>query len=603
MNGGGLDPLHHGGGSGGSDQQQHSILEEDDSNATARIFFERFVAPRRPCVLQWKQNGPQQQHSVQSGGVGAGASSGCNEANTTRDVDNSQKKDDCIGRMEYTCREWFPQASRVNDILTHWMKKNEMLVQVERRTDTRQRFGQARSRDRQVTLPLSSLVKHYLQMEPNDAMDSKTADSSLRALLNVHPSLYYLSTQDDVCDTAGLEAESLAPPEPYWSEPCRTLRDTRDNAHQHLLPSALPLAGHLMLHQCQVWMGYTARTNSNSTATVPSSASHSGLHHDYHDNFYTVLAGVKEFILYPPSDAPRLAVAGDIHTMHANGLISYQNAPIRADGRPIVPVKDTSDNSDNALMEPSPKRPRSMNDEQNESEEVDDDDDDEQEVVLGRGFDYQSDSDDDNVDWNDTTRDDFDKVHRDDDDDDESNDQNNDDRLPNHFSRLDPTVPHTTVPFGVTEYRVRLCAGDTLYLPASWFHCVVSHAASTDFTTSNDKDATVTSDKASSGDTSTATAAIESKPASSLDVPDNTTTSSAQRGSALTLSTDTPQDIAIPPELHMAVNYWYHPPDNLDNYQHPYRDVAYWESSRTERVETHLVNGEEPKPPHALGET
>jgi Cupin-like domain len=559
----------------------------------ARVFFERYVARRRPCVLQQQKQTPH------------GSLKGNHDQQQPAPDDNVQNN--CIGRMEYDHREWFPQAANVIAILTHWLQQkpeHELMVQVERRTCVRERFGQARSSDRQVTLPLSTLVRHFLQIKPNipnphypkkernDGSNSSaaataaaaTAASSL-ALLEANPSLYYLSTQDDVRDTQSDEdavVPDSRPPEPYWSEPCRRLREA------HLLPSCLPLAGHLMLHQCQVWMGSCTNTTKTGTTVV----SHSGLHHDYHDNFYTVLAGCKEFILYPPSDAPLLAVAGDIHTIHANGLLSYQTAPIYADGRPVQ-VEQKDNNTDcEVAIESCPKRPRTRSNEPTESEEDDDDDDDEEEVVLGRGFDYQSDSDDDDddhVDWNNTMRDDFDEINR---DEKEANDHdattttkdNGGDVLPNHFSRLDPTLPGN-VPAAATEYRVRLYTGDTLYLPASWFHCVVSHAS----TASDEKeDAADDWNQAASANHHTTATATESKTTSSLDdVQEGTHTTESRRGAALPSTTETSRDIAIPPELHMAVNYWYHPPDNLDDYQHPYRDRAYWESNcRTESVET-----------------
>jgi Cupin-like domain len=592
-----------------------STPDSDGANNTmARLFFERYIRRRRPCVLtmrvttaaattaaaatavpsQPRQRRQQRLISCDDCTFADGDDNDSNTRPTQNDGDDDDDAPDFdgIGRMEYTNSEWFPQTAHLNAILTHWLlqpqrsSSDEMLVQVEQRGSLQERFGQARSRDRQVTLPLSSLVRHYLHI-PNKMDGSKTAaaaaaaaaaSSSLATALDVDPSLYYLSTQDIVGDDNTQEDtvtdDSQSPPEPpYWSEPGRTLREA------HLLPSRLPLAGHLRLHQCQVWMGYCA----TNTTTASNTATHSGLHHDYHDNFYTVLAGGKEFILYPPTDAHVLAVAGDICTIHANGLVSYANAPIHADGRRPVQLEPMDDTEEDAAMEPRLKRPRTMTAERNESEE-DDDDDDEQEVVLGRGFDYQSDSDNDHVDWNDTTRDDFDEIEQSEKDKEVATTENNTNdnethALPNHFSRLDPTVSGYTVPATATEYRVRLQAGDTLYLPASWFHCVVSHAStSSDKDASNDDSNQVSRSLVHQSDTGTAIAAAAAAAAAATSAAAEPNPTSSLNGSALAMSADTPPDIAmIPPELHLAVNYWYHPPDNLDNYQHPYRDGAYWE--------------------------
>lgn len=49
----------------------------------------------------------------------------------------------------------------------------------------------------------------------------------------------------------------------------------------------------------------------------------SGLHHDYHDNLYIVLKGKKKFRLFDPSEAENLYTRGELLKVHPNGRINY----------------------------------------------------------------------------------------------------------------------------------------------------------------------------------------------------------------------------------------------------------------------------------------
>ena len=82
----------------------------------------------------------------------------------------------------------------------------------------------------------------------------------------------------------------------------------------HILP-------HLVPQQMNIWMG-NAKDGSSS-----------GLHHDYHDNLYLLLRGRKRFTLFSPADAAAMNVHGRIRVVHPNGLITYHGSPsLRADG-------------------------------------------------------------------------------------------------------------------------------------------------------------------------------------------------------------------------------------------------------------------------------
>lgn len=56
-----------------------------------------------------------------------------------------------------------------------------------------------------------------------------------------------------------------------------------------------------------VWMG----------ASVAGASS--GLHHDFHDNLYVLLAGTKRFRLFPPALADRMYTCGAVDRIHPNG--------------------------------------------------------------------------------------------------------------------------------------------------------------------------------------------------------------------------------------------------------------------------------------------
>eukprot|EP00918_Siedleckia_nematoides_P042734 GHVU01093410.1.p1 GENE.GHVU01093410.1~~GHVU01093410.1.p1 ORF type:complete len:469 (-),score=89.59 GHVU01093410.1:277-1683(-) len=89
-----------------------------------------------------------------------------------------------------------------------------------------------------------------------------------------------------------------------------------------LFDHTLPIFGGLVPFQYNIWIG----------ATPPAAPSTTGLHHDFHDNFYVVLRGKKRFTLYP-SETPIPTNGGPCRTMMKNGLITYQGH-VREDGAP-----------------------------------------------------------------------------------------------------------------------------------------------------------------------------------------------------------------------------------------------------------------------------
>jgi hypothetical protein len=335
---------------------------------------------------------------------------------------------------------------------------------VEKRFGTDETFGQNRTSSRQLTMTMEELIEEF----------SKPAGD-----------LLYLSTQETEDDDA------------FQMPPCKQLLEAG------YLDPTLDLAGHLVLHSCNLWMGKSR------------SGSSSGLHHDYHDNFYLLLRGRKRFRLYSPDCAMNMYTYGKIDVIHRNGFISYVGSETRADG---VPLGD--------------------DDYVNSNVEDTDDEEDEEEVVLGKGYDYKSDDDEgggSDVFSGEDGVDDFDEIMGVGDDDEPITDvrvpeSGNGSRRPNSFSGIDlakEDLADYPLFSSCKECIVELKAGQTLYLPAGWFHEVTSFG---------DED-------------------VSASPREQLRLVDCN-------------------------ELHMAVNYWFHPPDALTNFEEPYEHSSYWRESK-----------------------
>ena len=296
--------------------------------------------------------------------------------------------------------------------------------------------------------------------------------------------LLYLSTQESTN-------------EDKFQVPCKELLE------QHFIEKSVPWAGNLILHSCNLVISpvclcvciidYATCSHVCSPCAQwmgkSQDGSSSGLHHDYHDNFYLLMRGSKRFRVFSPDCAPFMYTHGDIDKIHFNGRISYRGKETRADGVPLGMTKAVEDESD----------------------------DDEDEVVLGKGFDYKSDSESGDGFGG---KDDFDEIVGTNDPDNngqESLDDEGTDRdetaRPDSFSKINvETIENKTVlvrdfPLfsSCRELIIDLKEGQTLYLPTGWFHEVRSTGG----------------------------------------------------------------------QNHTALNYWYHPPDSLDNFKRPYQDL-FW---------------------------
>eukprot|EP00804_Cyclotella_cryptica_P021640 CCRYP_020650-RA/>CCRYP_020650-RA protein AED:0.36 eAED:0.36 QI:607/1/1/1/0/0.5/2/146/433 len=153
-------------------------------------------------------------------------------------------------------------------------------VMVERRSDTADGYGQGNE--------VSMTFSHFLKLLQNG------------------DEMHYLTTQDVPSNADG--RPDILPP--------------LMKALSHDFPLRPRLMGKLIPQNMNLWMG-------NANARIGSS---SGLHHDYHDNLYVVLAGRKRFRLFSPRDAEYLYTRGRLLSVHPNGRINYVGEETTAHG-------------------------------------------------------------------------------------------------------------------------------------------------------------------------------------------------------------------------------------------------------------------------------
>jgi hypothetical protein len=102
-----------------------------------------------------------------------------------------------------------------------------------------------------------------------------------------------------------------------------------------LIPKLWDVIPELVPHLCNLWMGSTKSKCPAEQIHLEGKGTSSGLHHDFHDNFYFVINGRKKFSIFPPSDAPFMYLQGEIKNIFPNGMIEYvnlDNRRIREDG-------------------------------------------------------------------------------------------------------------------------------------------------------------------------------------------------------------------------------------------------------------------------------
>ncbi|EPX72082.1 Jmj4 protein [Schizosaccharomyces octosporus yFS286] len=290
------------------------------------------------------------------------------------------------------------------------------------------------------------------------------------------------------------------------------------------------LMGNLVPQQCNIWIG----RSENGTS--------SGLHHDFHDNIYTVVKGHKRFVILSPDSAVHLQLAGKISKIHPNGLVSYEgeDRSQRSDGlteldaaiahtqfleNKIAGLKEAQTSEDIIQQLEADYEAEMDNVLQMQLGGEADDWDELQEGDADSLLDESTNE----------IEDDSSSVNGEDQSDNKaevSPSNNENPSLPDHFTKI--TVPGLHKYLGFEDAKdvemsedertslsktrplvVDLEPGDMLYLPASWFHEV---------------------------------------------------TSSCQEGES---------------NIHIAFNYWFHPPDNLQDFDHPYEDRDIWKAKRS----------------------
>ncbi|KAL7483717.1 hypothetical protein ACHAW6_009355 [Cyclotella cf. meneghiniana] len=156
----------------------------------------------------------------------------------------------------------------------------DQTVMVERRANASEKYGKGNE--------ISITFAHFLK------------------LIQSGDELHYLTTQDVQADADG--RPDILPP--------------FMKALSHDFPMRPQLMGNLIPQNINLWMGNNHSQDGSS----------SGLHHDYHDNLYIVLAGRKRFRLFSPIDAQHLYTRGSLLKVHPNGRINYIGEETTAHG-------------------------------------------------------------------------------------------------------------------------------------------------------------------------------------------------------------------------------------------------------------------------------
>jgi hypothetical protein len=211
--------------------------------------------------------------------------------------------------------------------------------------------------------------------------------------------------------------------------------------------------GNLVPMTYNLWMG--------------TSCASSGLHHDYHDNLYCLLEGTKSFRIAPPQSVKTLKVKGTLHTLHPNGRIVYQEqvdegGMIRPDGA-LVKVE--------RIMQLEIRK-REIEEElihKKKQDELEEELDAIEEELLDLEMDGECDDDDDKMLFGGKG------VAIDETDSDDST-------LNPPIAKKVRVDPEDTVPLNfvleedprVHFQTIEMCKGDLLFLPAGWYHEVLS---------------------------------------------------------------------------------------------------------------------------------
>jgi ribosomal protein L16 Arg81 hydroxylase len=281
----------------------------------------------------------------------------------------------------------------------------------------------------------------------------------------------YLTTQDLEYDEEG---------QPYiMTSPLNYLRDD--------FPLVPKMFQKLIVSNINLWYGLSTKPTT------------SGLHHDYHDNLYILLKGTKTITLYSPADASLLYTVGTITKVHSNGRINYTGEETYADGRDLK--------ADKALkaslhLEELMSKIKDKEEPREKGLKVCEDSDDEIDAALDDILDAEMEDDyeDDDCD----EEDDHIEVEFNEGEEGECCDENNDEGSnlltkrkhdgsqppskqqkkgpPSNFSLVDTSLPMDEIRMKFPSFpdaygrscTVTVKEGQMLYIPAGWFHEVLS---------------------------------------------------------------------------------------------------------------------------------
>jgi hypothetical protein len=296
------------------------------------------------------------------------------------------------------------------------------------------------------------------------------------------------------------------------------------------------LFGNLIVSNINLWMG------RSSTWTT------SGLHHDYHDNLYIMLKGQKQITLISPAFAENLYTVGELDIVYPNGRINYVGQPTFADGRSLEADKawTAAQKLKQAISDAKSSRHSggkrfgnqssiSQEDDEDEGEEEDDIDLALEEVLEAEhdDFDEEAFDEDEDGDFDETEDSNFDDEGSDEDD--ASNESN--DLLTGKRSLTTVGIPQNK--------RQR-----------------VSH----EVTTTSSRP-----DNFSNVDTSLSPSQLKDQFPQYLEAAKSAITVTLKEGEMLFIPAGWFHEVKSQgSEGHMAFNYWFHPPDQLENFEKPY---------------------------------
>ncbi|KAI8928475.1 cupin-like domain-containing protein [Entophlyctis helioformis] len=268
----------------------------DPFSITPRAFFDKYVATRTPCIL-----------TAFPAPAGLFPTSVFGDDDDDDDDDHVQEQP----TKQYLTWTW------------NWMSLESLLeeaadakVTVESKDKSLGRFGSGLKRQKLRFVDFIQRLKDgdeslYMTTQYKDSGDGSEDEEDGE------------EDGDGSEDDDGARSVERNPIPDYLCPPLDKLPSTSC--------ATLKLFGHLTPFSMNLWIGATSAPEGTS----------SGLHHDFNDNFYLLQSGRKRFTLFSPKDTDRMYLHGNVKHVHANGLQEYEDSSpfgIRSDGAYIDDV-------------------------------------------------------------------------------------------------------------------------------------------------------------------------------------------------------------------------------------------------------------------------